>query len=132
MTHVSRRKIPDKTKAVLLDALIYGFSNLKPTQAHKILSALLTNTETIMLAKRLGIAYLLRENAEEVDIAEIVKTTRQTVARIRLQLDAGSPESREFLIQKLAKWERVSLFKSLLKTVGLGLAKEFAKNLRRI
>ena len=132
MTHVSRRKIPDKTKAVLLDALTYGFSNLKPTQTRKILSTLLTNTETIMLAKRLGIAYLLKENAQEVDIAEILKTTRQTVARIRLQLDAGSPESREFLIQKLAKWERVSMFKSLLKTVVMGLAKEFAKNLGRI
>jgi len=50
----------------------------------QFLDAFLSNTEKIMLAKRLAIVYLLSEGVGETDIAETLHVTRATVDRIGL------------------------------------------------
>lgn len=127
MTHVSRRRMPDETRDILENALLYIFSNLKPSQTNKILSTLLTRTEKTMLAKRLGITYLLQESLDDNKIADIVKTTRQTVARIRLQLLAGSKEERDYLLLKLSKWGKIKKLKELAKDVAISIAKRILR-----
>ncbi len=48
------------------------------------LEAFLSDTEKMMLAKRLAIVYLLSERVEESKISETLNVTRETVARLRL------------------------------------------------
>ena len=80
-----------------------------------------------MLAKRLGITYLLQESLDDNKIADIVKTTRQTVARIRLQLLAGSKEERDYLLLKLSKWGKIKKLKELAKDVAISIAKRILR-----
>lgn len=130
MTHVSKRRIPDKTKKLLIEALLYSLSNSNTLDTKKVLSALLTDTEVLMLSKRLGIAYLLQQGQDEIDVADVVKVTRQTVARIKLQLDAGSTEARSFLLKKLGSWKNSVLLRMLLRDAALSFARGLIRNTR--
>ena len=87
MPHISKRKLDKKTLGKIFSKLITLIGHAKNHRdLARILDELLTETEKIMLLKRLGILYLLQENLNQDEIAEILKTTRQTVARIELQL----------------------------------------------
>jgi len=125
MTHLSRKKVPDETNKALKKALFYLFTNLKKPQVPKILSSLLTDTEQKMLLKRLGILYLLNEGESQPGIANALKTTRQTVARIQLQLKAGSKESQKTLLAKLTKWGNIKFFEKVLKKAALFVIKNY-------
>lgn len=127
MPHVSRRRIPDDEKALLDDALVHTFSSLKPPEVRQIFSTLLTETERVMLAKRLGIIYFLNEKVHESEIAEAVKVTRQTVARIRLQLLEVSQEAYRLVLEKLSSWERLTIFKGLLKEATKKVARTLVR-----
>lgn len=132
MPHVSRRKISDKNKVLLDDALIFAFSDLKPQEVGKIFATLLTKTEQTMLAKRLGIAYFLKQGVEETEIAEGVKTTRQTVARIRLQLLAGPEDAYQYLLNKLSEWHQIRAFKKLVKDAAISAANKIIRGARGV
>lgn len=127
MPHVSRKMVPEETKKVLKEALVFVFSNLKPDEVKKAFSSLLTETEQIMLAKRLGISFLLNENIDDVNIADTVKTTRQTVARIRLQLKAGLAEAKDFLLRRLSSWKRIRILKNTAKQIAISAVKRILR-----
>lgn len=130
MTPLSKRKIPEKTKELLEDALAHVFAHMKPEEFRKILPALLTKTERAMLVKRLGIIYGFNQNINEVDIAEFVKTTRQTVARLRLQLEAGDLASHTVISKKLDSWKNISELKNISRHIGLKVIRSAIKNIR--
>lgn len=127
MPHVSRKMVPEETKKILKEALVFVFSNLKPDEVKKAFSSLLTETEQIMLAKRLGISFLLNENIDDVNIADTVKTTRQTVARIRLQLKAGLAEAKDFLLRRLSSWKRIRILKNTAKQIAIFAVKRILR-----
>ena len=119
MTHVSRKKIDNETLQILNKALIAVFSDLSFAEVRATIGVLLTNTEKIMLLKRLGILFLLQENLNQEEIAEILKTTRQTVARIELQLLKIPDDDKKFVLKKLASWRNYTKFKEVLKDAAV-------------
>jgi uncharacterized protein YerC len=85
MTHISRKKLSDKTLRQILNTLSFVLSTIKEKEEMgQLLDAFLTKTEKIMLAKRLAIVYLLSERVEETKIAENLNVTQATVSRIKL------------------------------------------------
>jgi len=83
-----------------------------------VFSTLITETETKMLIKRLAILFLLNQGLDLENIAKETCTTRQTVARIRLQLLEIPDEDKSFVIKELNKWKNIETFKSLLKSLS--------------
>lgn len=85
MPHVSKKKLPDKTLRQILDSFLFVLtSTKKKEEMSKFLDAFLSNTEKIMLAKRLAIVFLLSEGVEETKISETLLVTQSTVSRIKL------------------------------------------------
>ncbi|PJE67747.1 hypothetical protein COU95_00690 [Candidatus Shapirobacteria bacterium CG10_big_fil_rev_8_21_14_0_10_40_9] len=85
MTHVSRKKLPNKVLRQILDSFLFVLtSTKKKEEMSKFLDAFLSNTEKIMLAKRLAIVFLLSEAVEETKISETLLVTQSTVSRIKL------------------------------------------------
>lgn len=118
MPHVSKRKLPKNIESALEEALTSVFSNLQSNSVSKVFSTLITKTETKMLMKRLAILFLLDENIDIEEIAKAIKTTRQTVARIRLQLLEASEKDKTFVLEKLRKWKKAYQIKNSLKELA--------------
>lgn len=82
-----------------------------------------------MLAKRLGILFLVKENKPDNVIAETLKVSLPTPARIRLQNKLVKPEATTFLFKKLENWQDFSAFKNALEEIGLNLLKTFSRGM---
>lgn len=124
MPHVSRKTVDAETLQILDKALVAVFSDLTFAEARSTMNVLLTKTEKMMLLKRLGILYLLQENLSQEEIAEILKTTRQTVARIELQLLKIPDNEKTFVLKRLASWRQFTKFKRVLKDAAVWSVKK--------
>jgi len=113
MTHVSRKKLPDKILHQILDSFLFVLADTKnKEQMAQFLGAFLSNTEKVMLAKRLAIVYLLNEGVEESRVAEILNVTRPTVARIHLWYETKG-KGYQIAIIKLRKQKLLNTLKIL-------------------
>jgi len=119
MTHVSRKKLADKTLRQILNTLLFVLSNTKEKEEMaQLLDAFLTKTEKIMLAKRLAIVYLLNEGVEETKIAESLNVTQATVSRIKLWYETKG-SGYQVAVKKIKKQKLLNNLKFLaLKVAG--------------
>jgi uncharacterized protein YerC len=82
---VSKRKLDPKIEKELLDSLSYIIKELKTkSEVDQFLSSALTDTERIMVTKRVLTAYLLENNIEESQIARTLKLTNATITRFKM------------------------------------------------
>lgn len=89
MPHVSKNKLNPHVEKDLTDTLELILSKLSNKDLIKgFLISLLTPTERIMLAKRLAVIILLKENTPHSQIAQTLHVTRITVSRMELFLEA--------------------------------------------
>lgn len=85
MPHISRKKLPAKRRQEILNSLVFVLAEIKSKkEMDSFLDALLSETEKLMLAKRLAMFYLLEEGITEENIAQVLNTTQATVSRMRL------------------------------------------------
>lgn len=136
MPHLSRYKLSKKTERELIKNLELVLAKLtKEEEMRGFLLSFLTPTERLMLAKRLAIAVLLKENFPDSHIASTLHVTRETVSRIQLILEARG-EGYESALRKLRsekifqefKTSLVDLVKYAISTSGGKLkTKEFYK-----
>ncbi|KKQ43181.1 MAG: hypothetical protein US60_C0006G0025 [Microgenomates group bacterium GW2011_GWC1_37_8] len=127
MTHVSRRKLDSQTEKILTSALKELFTYLKPREIDKVFSALVTNTENIMIAKRLAIIIMLFDNISYNEISRSLNLTNQTISRVHSEM-YDRPEIYKFINKKLSPWKRKKLLIEILKGLGLSAAKLAAKH----
>lgn len=114
MPHVSRIKLPLKEEKELINALKVCFMRIeKVEKMDKFLDSIFTETERVMLAKRLAIVVMLKENFQESDIANSLHVTRVTVERIKHNLEAHW-QGFEFALEALEKEKRLKLLKKVL------------------
>jgi len=114
MTHVSRYKLPKRTEEKLIRNLNLVLSKIsKHEDMTSFLGAFLTETEKLMLAKRLAIAVLLEEGLPESRIAESLHVTRITVAKMRYFLESRG-QGYKIALQKISSEKDLQMFKSLL------------------
>ncbi len=86
-------------------------NNVPDTQ--KFLSSILSETETIMIAKRVVAAFLLRHNIESEKIQNILKLTPATVARLKLWIQTHQ-DGFDIIFDKLERQRRSEIAKQIL------------------
>jgi Trp operon repressor len=89
MPHISRNPLGPGAEKELVRTLEVVLTKVtKEEDMDQFLFALLSPTERLMLAKRLAMIVLLKENLPESSIAEMLHVTRGTVAKMQLFLEA--------------------------------------------
>jgi uncharacterized protein YerC len=109
MPKVSINKLQNKVYDLILFQLASAFK--KGTDENKVttlLNSLFTETEKLMLAKRLAIALLLEKNVTYEKISRLLKVSPVTVGFIRNKMRKGNKEYLEFISKLSDKMIRVS------------------------
>ena len=102
MAHVSKKKISEVTEQALRDRLIDMLRIIgKDRKVSYALKELLTYTESTMLAKRIGIIYLIHKDKSILDICKTLKVSSSTVIRMWKIYDRGGYRSIQQVFQKL-------------------------------
>lgn len=118
MPHVSRHKLSPKIEAELYEKLTSVLTAInKQSDTELFLSALLTNTEKVMLAKRLAIIVLVEEGLTDSEIAQTLHITRITIAKMRYFYEARG-EGYKIAIRELEKQKKLQDFKKLLLSIA--------------
>lgn len=113
MTQVSRRYLNPKVEQQIFDTFIASFASLSsPDKAASFLYDLLSPVEQIMLGKRLAIAYMLMKNHPQRRVADTLKVSQSTVAKVNANLKTGSGY-RTIISHMLKKEAIVAFFNDL-------------------
>ncbi len=103
MSQVSKRILKQEVKKDLLDCLSYILKELKTKkEVDTFLDSALTDTERIMIAKRVVTAFLLNNNVEEKKIADTLKLTPSTISRFKMWIRLRQ-QGFDLVFNKLAK-----------------------------
>ena len=110
MPHVSKNELDKKTLGKIFGKLIAILSRAQnERKLSSILDELLTETEKVMLAKRLAIVLMLSGSTPQHRISEALKVSPSTVTRLSLAIEIGKYD----LIRNISKKDRVDLEKIL-------------------
>src|SRR3989344_1715740 len=111
MPHISKQRIQIDVYRQIQKQLIRVLSDLSRDESKNVfVSELLTYTERIMLAKRLAVLLMLKRGNTMYEIAQKLKVSSSTVARLENAMDRGK-------------------FKSLLSQVKKGNIEKFLEEL---
>lgn len=107
MTRVSSKPLSPDAEAKLFAEFSQVIARTNKKSAGPFMGALLTKTEQIMLAKRIGIIMLLHKNVPAHQIAKRLHVSSQTVSRIRVVYRKGryDPITQYFDMNK-QEWSR--------------------------
>jgi|SRR3989344_6883880 len=118
MPHVSKYRLKPKQEENLLSVLKITFTKTKNAEEmENFITFLLSPTEQLMFAKRIGIAILVKEGLPEIDIADKLGVTRETVLRIKLLMQVRG-NGFEVAIKRLREEKRLNEFKKFLIALG--------------
>jgi uncharacterized protein YerC len=113
MPQISKRILKPEVKKDLLDSLSYTIKELKTKDdVDNFLSSALTDTERIMVAKRVLTAFLLRNDVEEKKIGDTLKLTSATITRLKMWIKLRR-EGFDLVFDKLDKKSRESTAKQI-------------------
>lgn len=117
MPHVSKRKLKPQVFEKIFKKLIVVLERAQNKKKFvPVINELLTDTEKIMLAKRLAIVLLLFGDTPQHRISEVLLVSPTTVSKISLEVEIGKYDS----IKNISNQEKVDLEKViwLLLTAG--------------
>jgi len=113
MPQISKRILKPEVKKDLLDSLSYTIKELKTKKdVDSFLSSALTDTERIMVAKRVLTAFLLRNNVEEKKIGDTLKLTSATITRLKMWISLRR-DGFDLVFNKLEKRSRENIAKQI-------------------
>lgn len=85
MPHLSKQKLDPNIEKQLKESLTDIISHLDTMpDSEKFLESVLSETERLMISKRIAVAFLLRHNIEPKIIGDTLKLTPETILRHRL------------------------------------------------
>lgn len=114
MPQISKRKLEPQIKKDLFDSLSYTIKELKSkSDVDKFLSSALTDTERLMVAKRVVTAFLLRNNIEEKKVGDTLKLTPATITRLKMWINLKR-EGFDLVFDKLDKRSKENIAKQIL------------------
>jgi uncharacterized protein YerC len=114
MPHVSKIRLSKETEEELIRALNLVFARIgSGDEMFAFSNALLTDTEKLMLAKRLAIIVLLDQNLADAQISESLHVTRITVSKMRYFYEARG-EGFRIALKKLEEQKQLKSFQKLL------------------
>ena len=98
MAQVSRRKLSPDIHDHLVELLISVLGTSNQTKSGLLFThSLLSNTELTMLAKRVGIALLLKKKYQYQQIQDYLKVSKGTIAKVATILITSDKESQVVL-----------------------------------
>lgn len=119
MTQVSRYPLRADMEERLFEIFWQVLADLKTAPEIRVfLHDLLTPTERIMLAKRLGIALLLIKQYDYATIREILKVSTTTIAHVALWLKTEGSGYRAALMKIIKKEKQEAFWDSLERTLA--------------
>jgi len=124
MPHVSKKILNTKQERIIKARLVDMLRAVgKDHRSGYSLRELLTYTEMIMLAKRLGIIYLVSKETPTLDICKILQVSSSTVIRIEKRFDRGGYQN----LCKVFKKLEPSIVDVLETILGAGLPSKYGK-----
>lgn len=104
MVHVSRRKVPDKV-LLRIYRLFFEVINRLHSQDYfsKLIDEIFSPKEKVMIAKRIGIVYLLTKGTDQTTIADVLKVSTNTVAKYALAFHKRETQLGRLLERMIAK-----------------------------
>lgn len=98
MPQVSKRKLQPEIQDRLIELLITVLAATNQTKSGLLFThSFLSTTERNMLAKRVGIALLLKRKYSYFQIMDYLKVSKGTVAKVSELLSTCEPESKQIL-----------------------------------
>jgi uncharacterized protein YerC len=101
MPHVSKKKLDEEVLDKLFRKLVATLDRAQgKRKLINVLEELLTDTEKVMLAKRLAVVLMLFGETPQHRISEILLVSPSTVSRLALQIEFGEYESLKLISKK--------------------------------
>ena len=102
MPHISSKRLKDAEEKILKSRLMEILQIIgRNRRAKYALYDLLSDTEMIMLAKRLSIIYLINKEISTLDISEALNVSSSTVQKMEKKFDRGGYENLRRILPKL-------------------------------
>lgn len=119
MAQVSKYPIPRSLAERIFEVFLKSLVKTKSTNEAKVLADdLFTPVEKIMLAKRLGIAFLLLKGYSFREIVRILRVSLPTIALVNEKINYGS-KGYQMVLTRVAKEEKIErFFEGILETLS--------------
>lgn len=128
MPHISQNKLDKKTKEELEKHLYTLLRNTGSETRTQVLEELLTETETIMLAKRIGMILLIKKKISLYKISDLLGVSPSTAERFKLAVESGKYSNTTDWIWKNSKEGSLdALLESVVALAFTGRTKSFKK-----
>ena len=120
MAQVSRAPLKKEVYEEIVELLVKVVrESQREEEARALLEELLTPTERIMLAKRLGIALMLAKGYSYEEIREVLKVSKPTIGRVSLVLNYGEKGGYSRFVKRVMREEKVERFLNKVEDVIL-------------
>ena len=114
MTQISKRKLDSETYKYTIESLTHILKQINSyPEMDEFLNSALSDTERLMISKRITVAFLLKHGVEEATISKIIKVTPATISRLKLWIKIRQ-KGFDIVFEKLEKERKVSMAKDLL------------------
>ena len=128
MPHVSKNKLAKETLGDLEDVFLKLIQDSGRYSRAKIFRELLTKTERMMIAKRLGMILLINKGMSTYDISRILKVSPSTVARFEVAVDNNLYRLSSEWLKKFTKAGQVEkIIETLFELALSGRKRSFSK-----
>lgn len=114
MVNISKKKIDNYVLDRLFELLFVVFSeNRKESDFRNLFISLFSNTERIMIVKRLGLIYLMLKNFKKNDICRLIKISKATFDKYKLIIDKD-PIIYEKFKSFIKKEKAINIFEEII------------------
>lgn len=128
MPHISQKKLDKKTKTRLEKQLYTLLRDTGSKTRVQVLEELLTKTETIMLAKRIGMILLIKKKVSLYKISNLLGVSPSTAERFERAVQSGKYRHTTIWVWKNSKEGLLdSLLESIVALAFTGRTKSFKK-----
>ena len=128
MPHISKKKLDQKIISELEKHLLSVVRDSGTQTRMRIFDELLTKTEKAMLAKRIGILFLLKKGLSSYKISELLGVSPSTAERFERTMDSGAYRHIVDWVWKNSKEGSFdALLESLVALAFTGRTKSFKK-----
>ena len=126
MPHISQKKLDKKTRIALEKHLYTLLRNTGSQTRIRVLEELLTETETIMLAKRIGMLLLIKKEVSLYKISDLLGVSPSTAERFSDAVKFGKYKYATDWVWKNSKEGSLdALFESIVALAFTGKTKSF-------
>jgi uncharacterized protein YerC len=134
MTHISRKKIKKDVADELADQFLTFLSLTRTKQdARTLARELLSQTERVMLAKRLAVVVLLVRGYTFVQIEETLGVSRQTVVRLWRETKEGRYEKIiRYARKHTSHFKKESFLDAFIRVIHIGMPPRAGKRWQQL